>query len=289
MAETTNPTLQGGRVHGAAAPRASASTLPERAVRRHGQHAGDAPGGEGVPGQPAPGQRVDEDPQVRHRRKPEAVEAEGHRPRASGLDAARRTGSAAARSSVRRRAATRSTCRARSARSPARARSTRAPARTRSDRDRRVQLRRAEDVSASLALVGAPRRRRQEGADPHRRREAERVPERPQPAERARDAVHATSRRTTSSGRTSCSIEVGRARRRRSSRSPKRAAAPTREVETQAAAPKAAAQDREGRGEEADAHKTGEEGRQGREARPRSRRRPPRSRGEEVRAKKKGK
>ena len=131
--------------------------LPEDAVRRHREHAGDAPGGEGVPRQPAPGQRVDEDPQVRDGRQPEAVEAEGHRTRSRRARPARRTGWAAVRCSVRSRAATRSTCRARCARSPARARSTRAPARTRSSsstasstmRRRRRDLRRCSCASGS--------------------------------------------------------------------------------------------------------------------------------------------
>ena len=60
--------------------------LPGDAVRRHREHAGDAPGGEGVPRQPAPGQRGDEDPQVRDGRQSEAVEAEGHGPRSRRFD-----------------------------------------------------------------------------------------------------------------------------------------------------------------------------------------------------------
>jgi large subunit ribosomal protein L4 len=51
------------------------------------EHAGDAPGGEGVSRQSAPGQRGDENPKVRRRRQSEAVEAEGHRPRSRRLDA----------------------------------------------------------------------------------------------------------------------------------------------------------------------------------------------------------
>ena len=49
------------------------------------QRAGDAPGGEGVPRQPAPGHGRDEDARPGDRRQPEAVEAEGHGSRASGL------------------------------------------------------------------------------------------------------------------------------------------------------------------------------------------------------------
>ena len=67
-------------------------------------------------------------------------------------------------------------------------RAQRAGARRRDLRDRRVQLRRAEDAATARA-DRAPRRRRTRRCCPHRRREAERLPQRPQHPERARDAV----------------------------------------------------------------------------------------------------
>ena len=61
---------------------------PGGLLRRHRERAGAAPGGEGVPEQPASGHRQDQDPKLCLGRQPEALEAKGHRPRAAGLDPA---------------------------------------------------------------------------------------------------------------------------------------------------------------------------------------------------------
>ena len=90
----------------AGAKRAASGDAPRSAVRRHGERAGPAPGGEGLPGQPAPGH-------VRGRRRaakcPAATRSRGSRraPAAPGrVPSARRTGGAVASSSARSRATT---------------------------------------------------------------------------------------------------------------------------------------------------------------------------------------
>ena len=158
-----------------------------RVVRRYGEHAGDAPCGDGVPGEPAPGKRGHQDTGLRRRRQPEAVEAEGDRPRPRGLDprpalGGRRHGLRAAPARLRAETS--------AADAPARPqeRTERPGARGRDLRDRCLQLRRAEDLAAA-GPARARRRARAEGPDPDGWREAERVPLGPQPAARAGDAV----------------------------------------------------------------------------------------------------
>ena len=99
------------------------------------------------------GNACDQDARLRHRRKPEAVEAEGNRPRSSGLDPRSALGRRWNGLRTDRRAAMRSTCRARFAHSPARAHSTRALARTRSSSIDSFDYRCAEDFSSSSLLA----------------------------------------------------------------------------------------------------------------------------------------
>ena len=134
------------------------------------------------------GHRVHQDARLRHRWKPEAVEAEGNRPRPSGLDPRSAFGRRwyGVRSDWPR--STAQTCRARSAHLPARARSTPAL------RENALIVIDNFDYDApSTKPIGLAARRtrrdRTEGSDSHRRREAERVPERAQSAAHAGDAV----------------------------------------------------------------------------------------------------
>ena len=147
--------------------------------------------------------------QVRDGRQPEAVEAEGNRSRAPGLDACAALGgwwNGLRTDAARLR---RSTCRTAGAGARPQERAQRARARGRDLRDRRVRLRCAEDLARCSRCSSALGVDEQEGADPDRRRQEERVPQRPQPAERARDAVRATRRRTTSSGSDVVLVESG--------------------------------------------------------------------------------
>ena len=57
-----------------------------RRLRRAGQHPADAPGRRGPAGRGPPGHAQDQDPRRGPRRWQQAVQAEGHRPRPSGLD-----------------------------------------------------------------------------------------------------------------------------------------------------------------------------------------------------------
>ena len=57
-----------------------------RDLRRPGQHPADPPGRRGPAGRRAPGHARHQDPRRGPRRWPQAVQAEGHRPRPSGLD-----------------------------------------------------------------------------------------------------------------------------------------------------------------------------------------------------------
>ena len=164
-------------------------TLPEDAVRRHRQHAGDAPGGEGVPRQPAPGQRGDEDPRsyvVGGNQKPWKQKGTG-RARQGSIRAPHWVGGGTVFGPQPRSYAQDVP---RQVRALARKSALNARAREDAifvDRPRSTSTRRRRSASSRCSTgsdVGG-----QEGADPHERREAERVPQRPQPAERARDAV----------------------------------------------------------------------------------------------------
>ena len=136
------------------------------------QHAGDAPGGEGVPRQPAPGQRVDQDrasSSIGGNQKPWKQKGTG-RARQGSTRAPHWVGGGTVFGPIAAQLR-RSTCRARCARSRARARSTRARARTRSSSSTRsttTRRRRSAHARSSSAL-GVDG---QEGADPHGRREA---------------------------------------------------------------------------------------------------------------------
>ena len=93
--------------------RRSAARPRRRRLRRRGERAPPVGGGEGAAGRGARRHAQDQDARRGPRRRQEAVEAEGHRQRAPGLDRGRRTSSAAARCSARSRATTRTRCRRR--------------------------------------------------------------------------------------------------------------------------------------------------------------------------------
>src|SRR5687767_15907799 len=57
-----------------------------RPLRRRRERGGPAPVGEGLPREPAPGNRVGQDPRRGVGRQQQAVQAEGYGPRPSGLD-----------------------------------------------------------------------------------------------------------------------------------------------------------------------------------------------------------
>ena len=185
MAETTNSF--DAAAYTGNGTRARARGAARGHVRRRREQAGAAPGGEGVSRQPAPGQRGHEDARQGDRRKPEAVEAEGNRTRASGLHSCAELGWwwYGVRSDPAQLCAVRAEA---GARARAQERVQRSRPRRLRHRRRCVQLRCAQDL-ASRRLRRPPRRRRPEGSDSHRRREVEPAPLRPQPSDGARAAV----------------------------------------------------------------------------------------------------
>ena len=147
------------------------------------------------------GTAADQDPELRLRRQPEAVEAEGHRPRAAGLHP--RAALAGWRHGLRTAAARlphRDPAQGEAAGAALGAQ--RAGARGRAARDRAVRVPAPEDgaarrtCSTAWASTGARSLVLTAGTT------TERVPERPEPADRRGHAVRPRRRPTTSSGRT---------------------------------------------------------------------------------------